>query len=315
MAPSSWSGSGSSSRSLSGWLSEQVPRTIEVPIDSLPEVDEHSVEVAASAERTWEALIATLPRAFDTGLARRGARILGCTDRGAKGEPSVIGSTLPGFVVSRSVRPSTLALLGEHRFSHYALVFRIDELGSTRSRLSAETRADFPGVKGRIYRALVIGTHGHVRVVRRLLRATRKRADGSISKVDRSTLEDWLNRYERAWRTDGTGGLSGIFTDDASHSAGPDERAHLGLEASSRMWDEERLGPDEAFQMRSEIVALQGDTGVVRVEVRYGPPKDKEYRDLWVVRLDNQGRCTHFEEWPFWPPGQEGAPAAGAEEV
>jgi hypothetical protein len=38
----------------------------------------------------------------------------------------------------------------------------------------------------------------------------------------------------------------------------------------------------------------------------------REYRDLWVVRLDQAGRCTHFEEWPFWPPEQEGGPAAGA---
>ena len=40
-------------------------------------------------------------------------------------------------------------------------------------------------------------------------------------------------------------------------------------------------------------------------------PKGKEYRDLWVVRLDEAGLCFHFEEWPFWPPAQNGAPAAG----
>jgi len=25
------------------------------------------------------------------------------------------------------------------------------------------------------------------------------------------------------------------------------------------------------------------------------------YLDLWIVRLDADGRCRHFEEWPFWP--------------
>jgi hypothetical protein len=289
-----------------------VPRTIEVPVDSLPPVDEHSVEIAAGPERTWEALVATLPRAFDTRLARRGARLLGCTDREAHGEPSMIGSTLPGFVVSRSVRPSTLALLGEHRFSRYALVFRIDELGSTRSRLSAETRAEFPGVSGRAYRALVIGTHGHVRAVRRILRAAQGRADGSIAKIDRAALERWLAGYERAWHTDGTAGLRQLFTEDASYSTGPYERPHIGLEAIVEMWDAERAGSDEVFEMRSEIVAVEGDTGVLRVEVRYGPPKETEYRDLWIVRLDDEGRCTHFEEWPFWPPGSGGRVAGGA---
>jgi hypothetical protein len=38
-----------------------------------------------------------------------------------------------------------------------------------RTRLVAETRAEFPGVKGRAYRALVIDTRAHVLVVRRLL--------------------------------------------------------------------------------------------------------------------------------------------------
>jgi hypothetical protein len=79
------------------------------------------------------------------------------------------------------------------------------------------------------------------------------------------------------------------------------------------MWEAERIGPEEMFEMQSEIIAIEGDTGVVRVEVRYGPPKKQEYRDLWIVRLDGEGRCTHFEEWPFWPPGTVGTAASGAD--
>jgi hypothetical protein len=78
------------------------------------------------------------------------------------------------------------------------------------------------------------------------------------------------------------------------------------------MWEAERLGPDEEFEMSGEVVAVDGDTGVARVEVRYGAPKDKEYRDLWIIRLDEAGRCFQFEEWPFWPSDQEGAAAPGA---
>jgi hypothetical protein len=42
-------------------------------------------------------------------------------------------------------------------------------------------------------------------------------------------------------------------------------------------------------------------TAVVRAEVGYGDPVRQEYRDLWVLRLGNDGRCSWFEEWPFWP--------------
>ena len=73
--------------------------------------------------------------------------------------------------------------------------------------------------------------------------------------------------------------------------------------------------------MTSEVLAVEGDTGIARVTVEYKEARDKErqlhrqqkeYRDLWIVQLDETGLCSHFEEWPFWPPDQQGAPAAGA---
>jgi hypothetical protein len=286
---------------------------IDVPVDSLPPVDEHGVEIAADPDQVWEALAATLPRILSTRRSYRFAKLLGDAFTDARGEPTVIGSTVPGFIVSRSIRPSVLALLGQHRFSRYALVFRIDELGIGRSRLRAETRAEFPGLKGRAYRALVIGSRAHILVVRRILSAVRRRAEGKRATVSRPQIRQWVTDYERAWRTDGTGPLSELFSEDATYSTAPFEEPHRGLPAIASMWERERLGPDESFAMNSEVVAVEADTAVVRVEVRYGPPKGKLYRDLWIVRLDADGRCIHFEEWPFWPPGTEGAAAAGAD--
>jgi hypothetical protein len=51
------------------------------------------------------------------------------------------------------------------------------------------------------------------------------------------------------------------------------------------MWEAERDGPDEAFRMTSEVVAADGDTAVVRVQVSYGDPVRQEFRDLWIVRF------------------------------
>jgi SnoaL-like domain len=293
-------------------MDQATQRALDVPVDELPSVDEHGAEIAADPDQVWEALAAVLPRVFATRRSTRLAKLLGDAVTEAQGEPTVIGSTLPGFVVSRSIRPSVLALLGQHRFSRYALVFRIDQLGIGRSRLRAETRAEFPGLKGKLYRALVIGTRGHLLVVRRILSAARRRAEGKRGTVSRALIRQWVTDYERAWRTDGTGPLSELFSEDASYSTAPFEEPHRGLAAIASMWERERRGPDESFAINSEIVAVEADTAVVRVEVRYGPPKEKLYRDLWIVRLDAEGRCIHFEEWPFWPPGTEGAPAAGA---
>ena len=133
-------------------------------------------------------------------------------------------------------------------------------------------------------------------------------------------LRHWLEGYERAWRAPGTDALAELFTEDATYSTDPYESPHRGLTAIGEMWEAERSGPHEEFEMSSEVVAVEGGIGVVRVEVQYRAPEDMgrrghrqqlEYRDLWIVRLDEAGLCSHFEEWPFWPPGEKGAPAVG----
>jgi hypothetical protein len=120
--------------------------------------------------------------------------------------------------------------------------------------------------------------------------------------MERSRLSTWVDAYERAWRTPGTDWLAYLFTPDATYSMGPFEGTQHGLDAISELWERERESAAEVFRMESEIVATEGDTGVVRVEVWYGDPVKLHYRDLWIVRLDEHGLCTAFEEWPFSPP-------------
>jgi hypothetical protein len=287
-------------------------QAIEIQIDRLPSVNEISVEISADAIRTWEALIATIPRMFDTRRARRVAPLLGCAHTEAKGDPSVIGSTLPGFIVSRSVRPAMLAMLGQHRYSRYALVFTIDDLGGGRSRITAETRAEYPGRAGSLFGVLLVRSRGQLTAVNRILGAVRKRAEGAVAKLDRGQLAEWIAAYERAWRSEGTDAVNELFSKEASYSTGPFEKPHLGLDAIKEMWEAERASHKEIFTMHSEIVAVEADTGVVRVAVHYEDPHQQEYRDLWIVRLDEAGRCVHFEEWTFWPEGTPGHPSGGA---
>ena len=125
--------------------------------------------------------------------------------------------------------------------------------------------------------------------------------------MDRSGLQDWIDAYELAWRSAGTESLAELFAPDATYLNAPFQDPVRGLEAISKMWEEERDGPGEEFEMESEPVAVEGDTGVARIEIRYGEPRPQVYRDLWVITLDGDGRCTAFEEWPFWPPASGGS--------
>lgn len=117
-------------------------------MERLPYIDEHAITVDANRAETWAALLRVM-----------------CRD---PHDPSTVPT---GFVLDEARQPERLALKGRHLFAVYRWVFDLDADAAGRTRVRATTWAAFPGVHGKIYRALVIGTGGH-RVV---TRATLKR--------------------------------------------------------------------------------------------------------------------------------------------
>lgn len=145
----------------------------------LPRVDEHSVDVCAPPSVLWRSVAEIAEGTLCSGWATTASRLLGCRETAATGpRPLATGSTLPGFSVEAD-EPDELVMLGRHRFSDYALIFRIDDLGDGNVRLRAESRAEFPGVSGSLYRAVVIGTCGHALLVNRLLHVVKSHAERS----------------------------------------------------------------------------------------------------------------------------------------
>jgi hypothetical protein len=116
-------------------------------MERLSYIDEHARSVDANRDRVWKALLKVM-----------------CSD---PDDPSTVPT---GFVLDEAVEPQRWALKGRHWFSRYALVFELDEQGPSRTLLRARSWADFPGLHGKIYRALVIGSGGHKIVVRQMLR-------------------------------------------------------------------------------------------------------------------------------------------------
>ena len=145
--------------------------------EQLPVLDEHRVTISAPADAVWSALHKTLTSVFSRPVAKVYARAVGCAETAASREAFAPGATIPGFAVVGVTPPTSLLLEGRHRFSTYALRFRIDELGPHCSELRAESRALFPGPLGAFYRAVVIRSGFHVIAVRQLLSAVRRRAE------------------------------------------------------------------------------------------------------------------------------------------
>ena len=152
-------------------------RLIDLPLESLPFVDEHTTDIGAGADRAWMAMLDYFGGDGADRLTSPIASALGGMPAKRSGAPGEIGSTIPGFIVTRSVAPAVLALMGQHRFARYALIFRLADMREAGTRLSAETRAEFPGRAGSVYRTLVIGSRGHVLATRTMLRSIRRLAE------------------------------------------------------------------------------------------------------------------------------------------
>jgi hypothetical protein len=116
-------------------------------MERLPYIDEHAITVDANRDETWSALLRVM-----------------CRD---PHDPS----TVPiGFVLEEGRAPVRYALKGRHPFAAYRWVFELDNEPEGHTRLRALTWADFPGVHGKVYRALVIGTGAHRVAVRWMLK-------------------------------------------------------------------------------------------------------------------------------------------------
>ena len=117
-------------------------------MERLRYIDEHAITVAADREETWSALLRVM-----------------CRD---PYDPSTVPT---GFVLDDAKPPERFALKGRHPFAVYRLIFELatEPDDSARTRVRAMTWAHFPGLHGKVYRVLVIGTGGHRVAVRWML--------------------------------------------------------------------------------------------------------------------------------------------------
>ena len=170
-------------------------------MERLPYIDEHAITIDANRDDTWSALLRLM-----------------CRD---PRDPSTVPA---GFVLDEARPPERFALKGRHPFAVYRWVFELDDEAAGRTRVRALTFADFPGIHGKIYRALVIGSGGHRVAVRWTLKriaaavlAPRDQAGGTASDYtdvfEVPILNGDLRTAERALRDalgDEPGALGGL---------------------------------------------------------------------------------------------------------
>ncbi|OBG75017.1 hypothetical protein A9X05_22715 [Mycobacterium sp. E3298] len=162
-------------------------------MERLPYIDEHAITVDAGRADTWSALLRVM-----------------CRD---PGDPS----TVPiGFVLDETRPPERFALKGRHPFAVYRWVFELEPLAGDRTRVRATTWAAFPGLHGRMYRGLVIGTGGHAAVTRATLNRV---AAAVLNERSSATASDYTDVFEAAIQPGDTRSAEQMFRDALGREA------------------------------------------------------------------------------------------------
>jgi hypothetical protein len=112
--------------------------------------------------------------------------------------------------------------------------------------------------------------------------------------VERSELQAWIDRYMWAWSTNDPGDIGDLFTEDARYYTAPHRDPWVGRAGIASEWIGRKDEPG-TWKFRYQVVGIDGDTGFVRGWTTY--TDDPDYSNLWVIRLEKDGRCSEFTEW------------------
>lgn len=116
------------------------------------------------------------------------------------------------------------------------------------------------------------------------------------SRTDAMTTpgEKWTQAYIQAWRTNDPARIGALFTDDAIYLTSPDADPRVGREAIVAGWLEDL---DTPGTWSFDWWIVREDAEFIAIEGRTTYPAERDYLNLWIVRLAADGRATAFTEW------------------
>jgi hypothetical protein len=106
-------------------------------------------------------------------------------------------------------------------------------------------------------------------------------------------VRDWVEGYVRAWTSNDPDEIRALFTEDARYYTAPYREPWEGHEGIVGGWLEAGDEPDE-WSFGYEVLAVADGLAFVRGRTEY---EEATYSNLWVIRLEADGRCSEFTEW------------------
>jgi uncharacterized protein (TIGR02246 family) len=111
--------------------------------------------------------------------------------------------------------------------------------------------------------------------------------------ADEGRVRAWIDGYVRAWNSNDSADIAALFTDDAAYYTAPFRDPWRGRAAIVDGWLGRKDEPGETtFDWHPVVVT--DDVAVVQGVTTY---PEQVFSNLWVIRLNADGRCRMFTEW------------------
>ncbi len=117
--------------------------------------------------------------------------------------------------------------------------------------------------------------------------------------MNRDAFTSWLDAYKHAWETRDHKAAGDIFTEDATYQEVPFDEPMRGRQAIIDYW-EGNVTEQEDVRFGYEVFATTETIGIARWWTSMIDLASKAHVKLdgiFVVSMDDDGRCTEFREW------------------
>ena len=126
--------------------------------------------------------------------------------------------------------------------------------------------------------------------------------------MTRADVDTWLAAYVAAWRSYDPSEIAALFSADVSYRYHPYDEPIVGRDAVVEAWlgegDHEGASGRDAegtYDGEYRAVAVDGDVAVATGTSWYldvpGGEIDELFHNAFVMRFDDEGRCSEFTEW------------------
>jgi uncharacterized protein (TIGR02246 family) len=108
-------------------------------------------------------------------------------------------------------------------------------------------------------------------------------------------VQAWIEGYVQAWNSNQPDDIGRLFADDARYYTEPFSPPWRGRQAIVEQWLARKDEPGQA-RFTWQPLVVSDEVAVIHGQTSYQTPP-RTYSNLWVIRLDADGRCTEFTEW------------------